>query len=164
MAIRFGGEMLSRVRRPDKHGLEAFGEDFDRYPKRRPCETLDTDLSTCKSPHARDILRPIQQEGERSLMFSDPDILPDVRAKLATMTNTEREAWYASKAWFGVRNAMCRHELYYQPLNSLVVLRYQRHFISQWERTEQLVRGLLDHAQVPGTAAGPLPATNHHSK
>ena len=162
--IRSAGEVLSIIRRPDKYGLEVYGEDYDRYPKRRPCETPDTDRSTCRSPHAQDVLWPIHQEGERSLMLCDPDILPDARAKVDTMTTAEQEAWYASKAWFGVRKAMCRHEMYYQPLNSIVVLRYQRHFISQWRRTEQLVRDLLDRAQLPATANVPSPAARDQFK
>ena len=149
MAMKSAGETLSPIRRPDKYGLEVYGENFDKHPKRRPCESLDADTSTCRRPHAEDILRPIQQEGERSLMLCDPDELPDVMEKVDAMSSAEQEAWYASKAWFGVRRAVCVHEMYYKPLNSIVVLYYPRRFISQWQRTEKLVRELLDRAQTP---------------
>ena len=146
-SMRSAGEMVSPVRRPDKFGLEVYGEDFNKHPKRRPCEFLGADTSTCRRPHAEDILRPIHQVGKRSLMLCDPDVLPDIQARVEAMPNAEREAWYASKAGAGVRRAVCTHYMYYEPLNASVVLRYPRRFISQWQRTEQLVRELLDQAQ-----------------
>lgn len=149
---RIGGLNASStpVRRPDKYDLEIWGEDFKQWPRRLPCSKLgeDTIEKPCGRPSTPDeVYTPL---GKRtSLMICDPEALVDRDAQIVAMPEAEREAYFASKQWVGGRRAMCRHQMYYAPLNAHVVLRYPRRFISQWQQTEARVRGLLDSFLVP---------------
>jgi len=134
----------SPVRKVSRFGLEAWGEDLRRWPKRRPCASLSEDLSTCTSPAPPDVFRPLSGKVPASVMTCDSDALPDVDAVVAAMPYAEREAYFSSKRWAGVRRATCRHTMFYAPLNAHVTLNYPRRFLQNWADIEARVTSLLD--------------------
>lgn len=139
----------SPTRRPNKFGLEVWGEDYERWPKRRPCADADENDPPCGEGATEDALRPIKPNGPPSVMKCEPDILADTDAYVMALTAPAREAYFASKKWFGRRRAMCTHDMLYEPWGAHVVLEYPRRFIAQWQQTEQKVRALLDSIQQP---------------
>jgi hypothetical protein len=160
---RGAGEVLSPIRRADKFGLSVVGEDFAKHPNRRPCASLGQETPACWRPHARDVLRPLQQAEERSLMICDPDILEDdIGEKVEAMSDAQKREWYESNAWWGKRRAICDHRLYYKPLDAHISMRYPRRFAAQWTQTERLVRELLDISLARGSNLSTTqpPATN----
>lgn len=145
----------SPVRRPNKYGLEGWGEDFDKWPKRRPCTNLGHNESPCGEPTTPDdVWRPIKPNGPPSVMICEPDTLDDVDDRVITMPVSEREAYFANpKNWSGRRRAFCRHEMLYQPINAWVEIRYPRRFITQWKEIEDGIRQLLDSFIAKGTSS-----------
>lgn len=130
------------VRRPDKYGLEIWGEDFTIWPNRIPCTNLGKNEPPCTPAYPKDVLSPLASR--TSLMVCDPETLADRDAAVMQMSTVDREAYFASKQWSGRRRAMCSHDIYYEPLNASVWLIYPRRFISQWQQTEERIRKLLD--------------------
>lgn len=137
----------SPIRRSDKFGLEVWGEDYAKWPKRRPCANLGKGEPPCGDGNTKDALRPIETTGPTSVMECDPDILVDIDAQVIVMSHAEREAYFESRQWFGRRRAMCTHDMFYEPWSAHVMLQYPRRFIAQWHETEQKVRALLDSVQ-----------------
>jgi hypothetical protein len=152
------GSSNKPIRRPDKYGLEIWGEDFARWPQRAPCANLGgKDEPVCGRPTTPDdVLTPLQSR--TSLMVCPPELLVDVDAKVVALPEAEREAYFASrKNWEGKIRSMCRHQMYYAPLNARVTLHYPRRFIAQWQQTEAGVRSLLNSFLVPDQAAPQKP-------
>lgn len=138
-------ESNSLIRRPNKFGLEGWGEDFDKWPRRRPCANLGRDEPPCTGAYPRDIWHPIKPNGLPSVMICDPDVLEDLDVRIVAMPEDEREVYFADpKQWSGRRRAMCSHDLFYERINAWVELRYPRRFIVQWKEIEDGVRYLLD--------------------
>lgn len=132
------------VQKASRFGLEAWGEDLRRWPNRRPCATLSEDLSTCASPAPPDVFRPTNWKSPTSVMICDSDAIPDVDAVVAKLPAAERDAYFASKEWVGVRRSMCRHTMFYAPLNAQLTLYYPRRFLENWGDIEARVTRLLD--------------------
>ncbi|MBT2335580.1 hypothetical protein J7E49_16905 [Variovorax paradoxus] len=133
----------SPIRRPDKYGLEVWGENFEKWPRHIPCASPDQEFPICgRQVTPRDVLSPLQSR--TSLIICDADALPDADAKVMAMPEAEREAFFASKKWSGQSRAMCKHDMYYEPLNARISLDYPRRFLAQWQKTEARVRELLD--------------------
>lgn len=132
--------------RKQKYGLEGWGEDFDQWPRRRPCANMGRDEPPCGTPSTpSDVWYPITPNGTPSVMICDPDILEDRDAIILAMPTAEREAYFADpKQWAGRGRAMCSHYMLYEPVDSFVTLIYPRRFIAQWKQTEDGVRRLLD--------------------
>ena len=145
----------SPTRRADKFGLEVWGEDFEKWPKRRPCANTGEDEPPCGAGHTRDALRPIKLHGPPSVMECDPDTLIDIDAQVMALSSSEREAYFVSRKWFGRRRAMCTHHMLYEPWGAYIMLEYPRRFIAQWQQTEEKVRALLDSVQRPSQTPPP---------
>jgi len=77
-------------------------------------------------------------------MICDSDAIPDVDAVVAKLPAAERDAYFASKEWVGVRRSMCRHTMFYAPLNAQLTLYYPRRFLENWGDIEARVTRLLD--------------------
>src|SRR6185295_20062627 len=83
------------VRRSDKHDLEVWGEDFQRFPQRRPCASLGQQQPACFTPAPEDVMRPLKPLGAESVISCDADVLDDIDARIVGMSAAQKESYFA---------------------------------------------------------------------
>ena len=143
------GRSSQPIRKPDKFGLEVWGENFANMPEKRPCTELAQTEPPCKHPRADDVMTPIKPNGYPSQMVCTPGELPDIDEKMTV------EQILAERKKRGVLflRAVCRHDLYLPELDFRLRLHYPRKFLPQWRQTEDRVRALLISFAVNESAA-----------
>jgi hypothetical protein len=151
------GEILRPVSRPPQFGLSIVGEDFDRFPNRKPCARLGDDERFCRL-QMNDTYKPIEPNGSTSVMACTAQALPDPDAELLAMSSEQQKEYVESKKWVGRRRTMCYHEMYYEPWDAHVALRYPRHLLPNWRAIENNLRRLLESFEVAGQAAASAPS------
>ncbi|MFM2067979.1 MAG: hypothetical protein RLZZ584_2888 [Pseudomonadota bacterium] len=133
------------VARPSKYGLNGWGEDFVKWPRRRPCSNLREDEPPCKAAAPDDIWTPVVPNGPPSSITCTPEILVDHTDKIVTLTKAEQEAYFSDRTqWMGRRRAMCIHDMLIESINSTASVEYPRRFLGQWRETENAIRNMFD--------------------
>lgn len=155
--IAWPGEVLRPVAKPPQYGLSIVGEDFDRFPNRKPCARLGDDERTCRL-HMDEVYRPLQPNGPPSVMICTAAVLPDPDAEFMAMSDEQQKAHVESKRWVGRRRTMCKHEMYYEPWDAHVSVWYSRHLLSHWREIEDNLRRRLASFEEAGQSRATAPS------
>lgn len=138
------------VRRQDQYGLEIWGEDFERYPRRAPCKYPKEKGIACGDLTTKDSYHPIKPNGPASAMACDPIMHVDMATKIMELGKSERILFQRKIDGDPDRPSypQCVHDMLYEPLDAWVVVYYRAGLLSQWKSTEDGIRALLDSFMV----------------
>ena len=154
-------------RYPDKHELEHWGNDYQRARWVKPCE-LPGEMQQCGMRSQEDFYTPLKANGYHSHMSCHSWLFlkSTTAEKALAMTQTERDAYYASgqaardreqSLWRMNTEPHCSHYMHHAGLPGGVILNYHLALLPHWKQIEDRTRAILDAALAvqPSTPAAP---------
>ena len=143
-------------RYPDKHGLEHWGNDYERARWVKPCE-LPGEMQQCGMRSQNDFYMPLKANGFQSYMECESWLALKASSaeKELTMTQQQRDFYFESGQYAKERAASpwrmsidphCRHHMHHAGLPGGVVLHYHLALLPHWKQIEERTRAILDAA------------------